>query len=258
MNLILLNLKNKYSTPASQKSGFQSDVFLKRPSLISFRAGEPTEDVFVFSGSNEILKNSPEIQNFKTEILKQFEIKHAPTKRHLLDVSIYAKALAKEAGLSKQQTDVIELGALFHDAEKLKVPDKFFHNKFSSDEIIAAFKNHPQDGYKLLTSELPEKYKNIAEIALNHHENYYGNGYPGILKGKEIPTEARVVSICDAFDSMTRKKYDRQNIKSPETAVLELEANKNGQWDPELVKIFVKLVKKDGFKLYQEILTTVN
>ncbi|MBM4140575.1 MAG: HD domain-containing protein, partial [Nitrospira sp.] len=82
-------------------------------------------------------------------------------------------------------------------------------------------------------------YKDIAHIVLHHHERYDGEGYPGKLKGEEIPLESRIIAIAEAFDAMTSKN----SYKSPvgfSAAVDELKRNAGTQFDPRLTDLFIK------------------
>ena len=206
-----------------------------RSPLISFKASNPPGDVFTPSESNKIKTRT-------NLILNEFAIKHLPTKQHMVACSLYAKALAKEAGLSQKEINDIELGTLLHDAGKLQMPDSFFTNP-SDVKFQPSYKKHPINGYLALKTFLPEK---AAQIALYHHEKFDGTGFPYKLKGEKIPLEARIASVADVFDSMTRKKYPGQKAKSPEQAVKELG---KCHLDPKLVEKFIKIVSQDDFYL---------
>jgi HD-GYP domain-containing protein (c-di-GMP phosphodiesterase class II) len=77
---------------------------------------------------------------------------------------------------------------------------------------------------------------------LEHHEKWDGTGYPQGLKGEEIKIEARMVSICDAFDAMlTLRTY--RDVLSLDDAIFELERCSGYQFDPNIVEIFINMIK---------------
>ena len=99
-------------------------------------------------------------------------------------------------------------------------------------------KMHTIYGYRLFSGSDFEVEQMIAEVALNHHEKWDGTGYPRALKGEEIPLQARIIAIADAYDAMTSERSYRAPI--PESiAVKELLDNAGTQFDPWLTKIFI-------------------
>ena len=79
---------------------------------------------------------------------------------------------------------------------------------------------------------------------LYHHERYDGNGYPRGLKGEEIPREARIMAIADSYDAMISERGYKKRKLTKKEAIEELEACSGTQFDPELVKIFIKIRKR--------------
>lgn len=100
---------------------------------------------------------------------------------------------------------------------------------------------HPELGFKLV--EALDLNPIIGEVILNHHENFDGTGYPAQLKGKEIPFTARIVRIADVFDALTSDRPYRKAY-SLEQALSIMEKQKS-QFDPELYKIFLTLVREN-------------
>ena len=80
-------------------------------------------------------------------------------------------------------------------------------------------------------------------VARSHHERYDGKGYPDKLKGNDIPFQARIVAIADAYDAMTSDRSYRKAL-SDEVAINELIVNKGSQFDPAMVEAFLTLTKK--------------
>jgi polar amino acid transport system substrate-binding protein len=86
-----------------------------------------------------------------------------------------------------------------------------------------------------------ENFGNIPEIIRYHHERWDGKGYPDGLKGEEIPVEARILAIADAFDAMTSNRPYRTKLTVDE-AINQIIKYSGKQFDPELAKIFVEML----------------
>jgi len=105
------------------------------------------------------------------------------------------------------------------------------------DEI----KKHPAIGARLLGSI--HSLKPVLPIILTHHERYDGKGYPEGLKGKEIPLGGRILALVDAFSAMVSERPYRKRLKALE-ALREIDKESGKQFDPEVVKSFMKLAQK--------------
>ena len=89
-------------------------------------------------------------------------------------------------------------------------------------------------------------------MVLHHHERYDGKGYPGSLKGEEIPFMARIVCVADAFDAMTSDRAYRPRFTVVK-AMEEMENCKGTQFDPELVEAFMIAMKKNKEQVIKDI-----
>ena len=163
-------------------------------------------------------------------------------KVHSDRVSALAYELGKSAGLDESRLNMIKTAAVLHDIGKINIPltildkpDKLL------DEEYSQIKNHALIGYRILASV--KEYQDIAEIVLSHHERVDGMGYPqGIVKD-QIPIESRIITICDTYDAMTHDRPYRKAL-SKEEAIQELIDFSNRQFDAELVKKFIPIVKR--------------
>ncbi len=99
---------------------------------------------------------------------------------------------------------------------------------------------HPEVGEKILRPI--ERLQDVAWIVRNCHEDYDGSGYPDGRKGRAIPLEARIILVCDAFDAMTSDRPYRKRLPVAE-ACRRLSEGSGTQFDPELIPIFLDLVK---------------
>jgi diguanylate cyclase (GGDEF)-like protein/PAS domain S-box-containing protein/putative nucleotidyltransferase with HDIG domain len=159
---------------------------------------------------------------------------------HSKNVSKLAETLAEKMGFSKDDINLMRLAGLMHDIGKIGIPDKILNKdgKLTADEY-AEIKKHPEIGYRILGSV--NDFSEISEYVLEHHEKWDGTGYPQGLKGEEIKTEARMITICDAFDAMSTLRTYR-DILSQADAINELRRCSGTQFDPEIVESFVNMI----------------
>ncbi len=231
--------KNPLINIPSNKQEYPQSNQRPQFSLINANTGQALKALTL----QNTLANNCKTDDLKYLILNMLEARHPQTKQHSIGVAIYAKELAKELKLPDEKVNEIETGALFHDIGKISLPDDFFNQKNLTPGIVFLCKNHPENGANIL-SKIASLSKPIINIAKYHHEKYDGTGYPNGLKGEEIPLETRIVSIADAFDSMTRKKYPNQKVKTFEEAIKAIKENKSGQWDPALTEPFIDCVTR--------------
>ena len=88
----------------------------------------------------------------------------------------------------------------------------------------------------------------VTEVVKHHHESWDGRGYPDGLRSNDIPLGARIVAVADAFDAMTTDRSYRRAL-STEQAIQRLEASAGTQFDPRVVKTFVKFIRGKGYEL---------
>ncbi len=157
-------------------------------------------------------------------------------------VAKYATEIARRFGKSDEELKDIYSMALVHDIGKLIIPEKILRKPDSltvdESEIV---RQHPVIGYEILrnVSELP----GLATGARWHHERYDGTGYPDGLVGDEIPIEARIIGIADAYDAMTSER-PYAPVMPPTRIIKELERNKGVQFDPALVDILIQMINE--------------
>lgn len=138
---------------------------------------------------------------------------------HLWRVSRYAELLAEKAGLSDAEVARVAIGGFLHDLGKISIPDAILRKPDRlSPEEYEIVRTHPEVGSRLLAGHP------LAELARpavqSHHERPDGRGYPRSLPQREIPLDARIVGICDAFDAMTSTRPYR--VGMPIEAALEI------------------------------------
>lgn len=163
--------------------------------------------------------------------------------RHAASVARYARALAKEIGCDEAEQDLVHTASLLHDVGKFALPDRILHADVLSDEDWATIRRHPQDGATLVGRL--DGYGPVADIILYHHEHVDGSGYPAGLIGNEIPLLARVLSVCNVYDTLTARDSYRSPM-TPQDAIAELRRVAGRQLDPEIVQSFVAMVEREG------------
>ncbi len=116
---------------------------------------------------------------------------------------------------SYSESEIVKVASTMHDLGKIAIPDKILKKPGKLDaEEFDVIKSHTTHGYKILSNSDLEVLKIAADIALNHHEKFDGSGYPAGKKGREIPLNARMLSIVDVFDAMThRRVYKESGVK---------------------------------------------
>jgi putative two-component system response regulator len=165
------------------------------------------------------------------------------TKGHSGRVADYAKEIARRYGYDEiRQNDVYMMG-LLHDVGKIGVPDEVIRKPGRlTDEEFAAIKKHPSIGGRILDNikEMPA----LSAGARCHHERYDGRGYPQGLAGEEIPEEARIIAVADAYDAMTSNRSYR-NALSQERVREQIETGKGSQFDPVFADIMLTMMDED-------------
>ena len=162
------------------------------------------------------------------------------TGSHSKKVKEHAVALAEALNLEPLEISRLETCSLLHDIGKIGISDDILNKrgKLKAEEW-ATIKAHPETG-ATIASHARELVPYIAGI-LHHHERYDGSGYPKGLKGEEIPLEARILAIADAFAAMTSERAYSDALPWEE-AVKEIKRGAGKQFDPHLVEVFLSVV----------------
>lgn len=163
------------------------------------------------------------------------------TRGHSDRVSYYAVKLAEKVSSDKEFVKRVRVAGLLHDIGKIGVSDAVLSKpERLSEEEFSEIRKHPGMGANILSCM--EMFSNTGEIVCAHHERYDGTGYPRRLKGEEIPLEARIIAIADAFDAMMSDRHYRKKL-SFEAAVSQLEEGRGAQFDGRLVDAFKEVLR---------------
>jgi putative nucleotidyltransferase with HDIG domain len=184
-------------------------------------------------------------------LIKAIEAKDLYTRGHAERVARLSEMTARAYGLSPQQCRVIRYIALMHDIGKLGVSTKILAKPGKlTDEEYEHMKQHPLRGYEIV-QEIDFLHEAAETAVRHHHERMDGRGYPDGLVGEQIPTIARIVMCCDAFDSMTSTRVYRK-AKNIEDAITELRRCAGTQFDPVALAALEKAIAKEGWEAEPE------
>ncbi len=154
----------------------------------------------------------------------------------------WARRLATEMGFSSDAQEFIALCALLHDVGKIATPERILQKPAAlSDQEWDIMRDHAAAGARIL-NQVPSLQR-CAVVVRAHHERFDGAGYPDGLAGVNIPIEARVVAVADAFHAMISERPYRQPI-APREALWVLEKGSGSQWDREVVDAMLAMLRQ--------------
>jgi diguanylate cyclase (GGDEF)-like protein/putative nucleotidyltransferase with HDIG domain len=192
----------------------------------------------------EKLFESPNVKDRTINaILDKLHEKNIVEMRHAEKVAKLSESMGREIGLNEEKIETLKKLGLLHDIGEIAIEKDIFEKEGElTENERSEIKKHPEIGYRILSTV--KDMTELAEYVLYHHEQWNGKGYPRGLKAEEIPIEARIIAIADAYEAMTSDRSYR--VALPIKVVIdELEKNAGIQFDPELVFIFVKKVIGD-------------
>jgi putative nucleotidyltransferase with HDIG domain len=184
------------------------------------------------------------------------DLKDLNTGVHSTRLAEWALHVAGELGLDRNYLADIEVAALLHDIGKIGVSDAILNKpaKLTAEEY-EVMKKHPEFGWAVLR-QVPGM-ERASLMILHHHESYDGTGYPGGLKGEEIPVGSRIVSVIDAFDAMVSTRPYRQGMAFEEAERRLLQAS-GTQFDACVVNGFLPLARAEMSSVFAAAGTTVS
>ncbi|SMB82971.1 PAS domain S-box-containing protein/diguanylate cyclase (GGDEF) domain-containing protein [Desulfonispora thiosulfatigenes DSM 11270] len=165
------------------------------------------------------------------------------TEGHSHRISEYCIEIGEKFNLASNIITNLNLLAQVHDLGKVGIPDSILlkAGPLTSEEW-EIMKKHSEKGYRIAISS-PDLAK-IADLILKHHEKWDGTGYPLKIKGAKIPIECRILAVVDAFDAMTSNRpYNKPKSKSE--AIKELKRCAGTQFDPDIVKLFLRILSNE-------------
>ena len=230
------------------KKPFVPDVLLLRVrhtlELVRLQADLSRE---VEEKTREVVAQHEKLERISMQIVQTLsgaiDAKDAYTNGHSTRVADYSKEIARRAGFPAAAQDEVYMMGLLHDVGKIGVADAIINKPARlTDEEYAIIKTHTTMGETIL--------KNITEFpklligARWHHERYDGKGYPDGLSGEDIPVEARIIAVADAYDAMSSRRSYRNDL--PQNVVRsEVEKGMGTQFDPRFAGIMLNMIDED-------------
>ncbi len=207
------------------------------------QAGMSIEQVALFTKARAHAESLEQSYDGTLRVLMAaLDTKDSVTQGHSERVARLTVSLAKEMNVDEDKLVDMERGALLHDVGKIGVPDAILQKPSAlTDEEWVAMEKHPLHA-GLMISKVTFL-EGALPIVLHHHERYDGAGYPFKLEGKAIPFEARIFAVIDSYDAMTFDRPYRKGMSLAE-ALAEIERNSGTQFDPEVVEVFVRLIRR--------------
>lgn len=202
---------------------------------------------FPFSQSLQLKQLEEQIAGMRTAVIcalnQLLDLKDLNTGVHSTRLAEWAVRVAENLGMDDAELRHVEAAAILHDIGKIGVPDAILNKPAKlTDEERAIINKHPEYGWAI--QRLIPGLEQVSLFTLHHHENFDGSGYPGKLRGAEIPVGSRIVSVIDAFDAMVSNRPYRKGLPVEE-AIRRLIKDSNTQFDPDVVKIFTPLAESE-------------
>lgn len=166
------------------------------------------------------------------------------TRSHVERVASYALQMGALLRWSPDAIRNLDFGARLHDIGKIIIPDHVLKKSGPlSESEWELMKQHPEAGAKIL--DQINHLRGTIPYVLYHHEHWDGTGYPHGLKGKEIPVEGRLLAVVDVYDALTTHR-PYHTPRTPEEVMKFLTLKANVYFDPEMVKVFLQVLKQDS------------
>jgi len=179
---------------------------------------------------------------------QMLDLRDLGTGIHSTRLAEWAVRVGRKLGLPESDFFQLETAALLHDIGKIGIPDAILKKEGKlTDQERVLMNKHPEYSWSIL--RLFPGLDKASLYALHHHESYDGRGYPGGLKGNEIPIGSRIVAVIDAYDAMISNRCYRQGL-SHEEAVRRLNEGVNSQFDPAVVQAFVEIAAQEVAEVF--------
>ena len=197
-------------------------------------------------GTFNILKDVTKYKKAEEQVKKDYEAmvvslaialeaRDPYTKGHSDRVKMYCRTIARQMGLPANQIKELERAASLHDIGKIAIPDAILSKPGPlTPPEFAQVQLHPEKSVDLIRL-IPNPEDTLAAIR-HHHERVDGKGYPDGLTGDNIPFEARILAVADAYDALTSERPYRTAF-SHEEALQILRENADTQWDAKIIEV---------------------
>jgi diguanylate cyclase (GGDEF)-like protein len=176
-------------------------------------------------------------------LAEALDLRDSGTADHCRTVGRYCGLIAGKLGLAPDRVKRIETAGILHDVGKIGLPDEILRKPGElTEEEWRPLRRHPEIGARILSDDA---FADIRDWIVAHHERIDGEGYPRRLAGDEIPLEARIIAVADAYEAMIGERVYCA-ARSPEEARAELLRCAGTQFDPMIVAAFVAALREEA------------
>jgi PAS domain S-box-containing protein len=173
-------------------------------------------------------------------LTRAIELHDLSTGKHVDRMARVASFLGAHLGLDAERVHLLRVAAPMHDVGKIATPSEILRKAGPlTPEEREEMKRHTTVGHEILANSESELLRVAATIALTHHENYDGSGYPRGLAGEEIPLEGRITALADVFDALLSDRHYRPALTVEETVEV-IKKGRGGQFDPQMVDLLLE------------------
>lgn len=173
-------------------------------------------------------------------VVQSIEERSARTKGHNRRVTLLSMSIGRYIGLKEEDMLVLELSSLLHDLGMLRISENILIKAEPlTNEERELIQTHTLESIQMISS-VP-MLQNVIPHIRHHHERFDGTGYPDGLSGEQIPRLSRILAVVDTYESITWDRPYRKR-KTEEEAVEEIKKLSGTQFDPEVVKVFIKIL----------------
>lgn len=204
----------QYKGPINKKSKIDPQTQLKikafyHKMMEDIETKRPLEMLGMYANIRDKIVQDIIFDSENVVLSSQLKLLGEHNKCHDLNTAILSGILAKKMDLSENSIYDIVLAGLLHDIGKIKIPKDLFSRNNLTNQEQKTIQEHTKIGYRIIKVEM-ELPDNIAKVALEHHENNDGSGYPLGKSGDKISVETQIVTVCNYFDNLTSNRTPHQ------------------------------------------------
>lgn len=196
--------------------------------------------------SRELLESTRQLEESLLETVETLnaavEARDPYTAGHSQRVRRVALAVGRDLGLSPKRLGVLGTAALFHDVGKIGIPDSILTKTGPLDRVEAAImREHVTRGAEIVSKV--SSFQDAVPAIRHHHERWDGLGYPDGLSGEQIPLEASIIGLADAWDAMTTDRPYAVALSLPD-ALAQIRLGREKQFNPAVVDAFSEVARR--------------